>query len=760
MDYNTNTIRLEKVNNSTTINGTEGKRSLTTDITNETKVGYNVTFNYIKEDIEKIATTRVKFQNGTGGETIKSNRHFDVVIKRIDPSFNFTEYFQSRRDSFQGFFDAHDCLINNLYNTYLLEKPLNVWMVFIEYKTNPYIYEPTITNQTISNFQTVFFLDVYANKIEITNCKDKGDYPIKFYYPIIIPNNTVLDYINSNRHKFIYPEKLLAWNNPVFTQPKFIFNDGSISAQTLASRIEINHKYYNFTCRTFNSTDTSFNTEGLLYDRMTSDFFLVCKTYDLTFSKIDYLPKYEYNPPMYITDSRFYFVNQFQVFFKLENYMNIGVYSIGGLFVIFLILLIVVSTIEKKESESEVFLEDIKYYIIRMAKPYYTKEEVIADVKQLEDKPEILIQRDNVNIQITEEKSYIIEHVEQDTLKTLSSQNSQNKSEDNSAINQSSIKLSDSDKPAEPNVVGGKEDEKGVEVEVLDKEVKEEDKNKKKKQSQSQKELDEIEEINIVEIEAKKEAIEKKKGYLKGKKQMIKFLEDNEEEVNEEEELAEKDKPKKKKKKGLKEGPNEAQMANFFKKQENQSELPKLFSPQKKVVENNFVEGINKFDLDEKIEKEKDEKINKEEGEKQDKENGDKPDDKHDELKNTEEEKQDSLTHFGNNLVNRNIYISPFVDRDVFHPRWRKLVVTFNSVCLMFFLNALIYTQYDKIIIENIQNYYDYFLIIAFSSVVAIVADLLVIIFVVYFFRVPQYIRERLYRVLLSGVQMKILKEW
>ena len=187
---------------------------------------------------------------------------------------------------------------------------------------------------------------------------------------------------------------------------------------------------------------------------------------------------------------------------------------------------------------------------------------------------------------------------------------------------------------------------------------------------------------------------------------MIKFLEDEPDELNPEEELAEKDKPKKKKKLLQPQGPNEAQMVHFFKKQEN--ELPKLFSPQKKVEVNNFIDEKQKFDLDEKVDEKVGEEVNKENEEKKEGNEGEKLKELVNEGKEENKEKKEGevvtgTDYFVNYAINRNIYLSPFIERETFNPRWRKLVLLFNSMCLMFFLNAVFYTMYDQIIIVIIK---------------------------------------------------------
>ena len=695
------------------------------------------------------------------------------MIKRITPSFNFSEYFTTRRKNFNGWFDASECLSNSLYNSYLLEKPINLWMVFIEYKTNPYIYEYTITNQTVSNFQTLFFLDVYANKVQLNDCKQ----PIKLYYPIKIFDQVVLDYINANRDKFNNPQNLLPYNSPVYSHPFYINQDGFISKDLLAKRIEANHCFYNLTCRTFIPTNNTFSTKGVTYSKVTEDFFLVCDTYHLS----DFSPLYEYNPPAYKTDSRFYFVYQWQIFKRMENYLNMCVYTNGAALGLFILILSILLCIESAQAIKEGLIEEIKYYIIRMAKPFYREEEIRADLEHLQNDPEYLINRDDVNINVTEQVSFKIEHVKQETMKSEENVNSSKEitDNDNSNVdddirgNHEEINNNPNKSVDKPADVGGKDKDvtktNEENKEIVDKDSNSNPVNAKKKKFQT---VEELEEINIADLEVKKENIKKKKVYLKGRKQMIKFLEDDEDDNDPDKELKEKDKPKKKE-----EEANIAQMSEFFHKHD-ELNLPKPFSPQKKVEINNFIEDDQKFKLDDVVEKnEKNEKTEKEEKEakvdeskKADKSpNQDKPEDEDLDLLQ-EGEGMEPGKHFLKNIIYRNIYFSPFIQRDVFNPRWKKLILMFASTTLMLFFNACAYTSIDNIIIVSalILNYIqektlrkdEYLILVGYSTAVAIFSNSLVIIFVAYWFRVPQYTRERLYRVLLSGVQMKILKDW
>lgn len=153
--------------------------------------------------------------------------------------------------------------------------------------------------------------------------------------------------------------------------------------------------------------------------------------------------------------------------------------------------------------------------------------------------------------------------------------------------------------------------------------------------------------------------------------------------------------------------------------------------------------------------------------------NRDAPDPLSNEVKNEEEDYEDKLEAFMNlnlssceflrwNLKQRHVLVAPLINLSVFNPRWKKLTMFLTECASMMLLMTVLLTENEDVYINfssspvEITNIN---MLIAFCILSVFVTSCLMY-FLAVFFRTSTEQRRRLYKVVTSGAQLLVLKEW
>jgi hypothetical protein len=285
-----------------------------------------------------------------------------LSIVKVNPQFNASVYFSSRKSNYQPFVDVMFCL-NEIEMTKLNNPYYSAWVTYIHWKYNPFIYNDSIYSNSTSPFHEVFIVDSVSNKpILINNCT-KG---ILHYFPI----QTVLhlDYINSKKALF-FPNNEYGQDNSIFSNPIYVYPNGTITNDTVEERIKQFYREWNFSCNYYDTIFNTLNTTGMGYINLT-DNYIVCNSSHLT----GFMSTFVKNNGTFNIDGRFFYLKHYYVFFLWDNYVkNYAFLSILIVLSYYTIVLLITTIYDMKYFRQEVLLDFLKEEIIRVHMPYAEK---------------------------------------------------------------------------------------------------------------------------------------------------------------------------------------------------------------------------------------------------------------------------------------------------------------------------------------------------------------------------------------------------
>ena len=202
------------------------------------------------------------------------------------------------------------------------------------------------------------------NELKLNECKD--DSSITFY--LTLTNPFLTDIINNN--KFHFKEgNLFKSDDPIFTEPKYILEDGSVSSMSLQERRNKYYFSYLLIFKTYAEGNRELVTNGVSYDNLEEDSYLRCSSKHLS----DFILNYEYNPEPNIILGRFYFLKHFKLFTNSKNLNgNYGFYSIILVIALYFFNFIVVKIIliiKKKSLGNKNYLV-IEEFLMDYVYPY------------------------------------------------------------------------------------------------------------------------------------------------------------------------------------------------------------------------------------------------------------------------------------------------------------------------------------------------------------------------------------------------------
>ena len=327
-------------------------------------------FNYLNGNL----TNFMKFlanENSVTRRTItyESENYYLAVIP-LNPSFDDQTFFKERKKKYKTYVDFMSCLnyveIDKLSNQYY-----QGYLVYIEYNYFPFSYNATLMENNVSPLIELNLLDSTTGKfIAISGCN--GQNRIIIHMPFY--SFRFLDELNSQKPLYD-PHIYKSPDDPIFSDPVYIEENGFISDDTIEQRIEKYSRRYNISPNYYDENAYDFSLKGVDYINFTGDtnFIEFSSTHLCRFSNFIIKNNATYHP-----NGRFYYLLRPRIIKYLPNFIN----SLGSLvlivaFCIYLFLTIIFLCYDSRLQEKEILLNSIKEEIIKNFYPYAKNIEAI-----------------------------------------------------------------------------------------------------------------------------------------------------------------------------------------------------------------------------------------------------------------------------------------------------------------------------------------------------------------------------------------------
>ena len=202
---------------------------------------------------------------------------------------------------------------------------------------SPWYHHHILNYNYSSNYIEVKVYSDNLNELKLNECKD--DSSISFY--LTLTNPFMTDIINNN--KFHFKEgNIYKSDDPIFTEPKYILEDGSVSTMSLEERRNKYYFSYLLVFKTYDEGNRELITNDVSYDNLEDNSYLRASSRHLS----DFMLNYEYNPEPNIILGRFYFLKHFKLFTNSNNLNgNYGFYAVILVVALYFLNFIVVKII-------------------------------------------------------------------------------------------------------------------------------------------------------------------------------------------------------------------------------------------------------------------------------------------------------------------------------------------------------------------------------------------------------------------------------
>ena len=284
-------------------------------------------------------------------DLFKIPKNGDVNIDTLMKSF--------KEENHEPYFQFGNCL-NRAKS---LDGSNNINVQYITWIYSPWYHHNTLNYNFTSNYIEIRLYSDSIQELELNDCKDSH---ITFY--LTLTNPELIDIINNN--KFHFKEgNLFKSNDRIFTEPKYILDDGSVSNMTLEERRNKYYFEYLLIYKTFNNRKRELITDNVLYENLEDNLYFRCSSSHLS----EYLLTYEYNPRPDKILGRFYFLSHFKLYLNSENLKgNYGFFSVIIVIVLYFInfLIVKLCLIAKKKrlgNKNYLLIED---FLIDYVYPY------------------------------------------------------------------------------------------------------------------------------------------------------------------------------------------------------------------------------------------------------------------------------------------------------------------------------------------------------------------------------------------------------
>ena len=334
--------------------------------TNEEMIEYKKVF----EDINEKLLTFMQYLANQNAITRKSftydSENFYLAVIALNPSFDEKEFFKERKKAYKTYVDFMSCLnyveIDKLSNQYY-----QGYLIFIEYYYFPFTYNHTLLENNISPLIELNLLDSTTGKfIKVSGCNNQN----KIVVHMPFHSYKYLDEFNAQ--KLLYdPEIYKSPDDPIFSDPVYIEENGKISDDTIEQRIAKYSRKYNISPNYFDDEAEDFFLNGVEYLNFTNDLNFIEFSSSHLCKFTNFMIK---NNATYHPNGRFYYLLRPRIIKYLPNFINsMGSLIFLAIFAIYIFLLIIFLSYDSRLTEKEILLDSIKEEIIKNFYPYAKK---------------------------------------------------------------------------------------------------------------------------------------------------------------------------------------------------------------------------------------------------------------------------------------------------------------------------------------------------------------------------------------------------
>ena len=697
-----------------------------------------------------------------GQEYHYESEHFSYYLIRIDENFDDAEFFESLKTvwvTYKPIVLFMECLKEKY------ETSFDFYFNYVEYNVNPLSYEgvfyPNITSPLIS----VKIYDRQGHEIPIRNCPSTK--PIK----IQLPFNSYdwINYINEQKWLFL-PENYKIESDPVFRDPILIWENGSVSDDTVEERIAKYYRYYNIVGLVYTPNENNlYEYTSLLFKNISDSFLLMFETNHLSAFTSMLIP----NIMNFVVDGRFYYAPRTEVLLCLDNHIKNPVFYIWiSLLGLFIFCCVFFTFYDYQYFDNLEILDFLKKEIVKVHFPYGQLKFGLNDENIYKLIPKESKLKKGSNRQYRKMfKEYDINEIKE---------NEEDNKEDNDDnidneidikdIKEKRIKDNLKNKLTEIENYTTTRNRLATSNENINNEIEDEKESEKKTELKTNKKIRIKNKNNDINVPPKK-----KRSIIKENINTLSEHYSNKTKSNKEQKISDINGIKEDKKESQKEG-------NKEEKGYGEGNIDEDFN------ENNIEE--NMFSDNNNISSKLGDKISKFTGSSKNSlkryyygkygtkanlislqqfhnkagrtnvDNDGIPLD----IINEEEEKEKALIAFTRlsispfvffcyNLKARHILVCPFINLTLFNNRWKKLMVLLTQIYIQQLVISVALTIKKNIIMGNILG------IIVVTILACLIADVTVYLFV-FLFQSSNYQRKRLYRLVMMGENFTVMKAW
>ena len=285
--------------------------------------------------------------------------HFNYYLKKINEKFNDKDFFESLKTvyiTYKPIILFMDCLREK-------NPTFNYYFSYVEYLVHPLSFDSTFYPNITAPLISIKIYDLDGSEVLIRNCP--SEVPIKVHLPF--NSYDWMNYINEQKWLFL-PENYKLENDPIFRDPILIWENGSISSDTAEERIAKYYRYYNIVGLTYTpSSLTLYEYTSLLFKNISDSFLLIFETSNLNPFTAMIIP----NIMNFVVDGRFYYIVRYKVLFYLDNHISNPVFYIwASLLLLFIFISVFFIFYDYEYFDQLDMLDFLQKEIIKVHFPY------------------------------------------------------------------------------------------------------------------------------------------------------------------------------------------------------------------------------------------------------------------------------------------------------------------------------------------------------------------------------------------------------
>ena len=315
-------------------------------------------FGRVREGLDAI----MKFFADKKFEITFVNKNLNVYIALLNENFSFKTFFSLEQQLYESYFDVSNCLSNVMKST-TSTSSYKIFMTAIVWKVSPFMYQELLYNNNTSPVVSIEFIDYKTLKrVYLTDCGLGNE--IEIYFPVV--SYLMTPRINDKRD-YVSPENQFESTSDIFNDPVYIDSKGQVFNSTPQERIDQYFVPFNLSCKYYDSSLNQFQTDGVDYSLFTDDNYIQCKSLHLTDFVIEH---YDIHGEFHI-NSRFFYLKHYMLFAFGDNYDYNPAFLFAIVFIVlYFVLIIIYTMIEKCVNQKEQLLNYLKQSIIRINLPY------------------------------------------------------------------------------------------------------------------------------------------------------------------------------------------------------------------------------------------------------------------------------------------------------------------------------------------------------------------------------------------------------